>query len=50
MLRPKVLARLKEIRGDKEAKQVIKKALYEVLGDEAEVERIFLVIKSQREY
>lgn len=30
--------------------QVIKAALYEVLQDEAEVERIFLIIKHQREY
>ena len=30
--------------------QVIKAALYEVLLDEAEVERIFLIIKAQGEY
>jgi type I restriction enzyme R subunit len=30
--------------------QVIKAALYDVLQDEAEVERIFLIIKNQREY
>jgi len=30
--------------------QVIKAALYGVLRDEAEVERIFLIIKAQREY
>jgi type I restriction enzyme R subunit len=30
--------------------RVIKKALYDVLKDEAEVERIFLVIKAQKEY
>jgi hypothetical protein len=29
---------------------VIKQALYEVLQDEAEVERVFLIIKGQREY
>jgi type I restriction enzyme R subunit len=37
-------------RGHQAREQVVKKALYEVLGDEAEVERIFLIIKSQREY
>ena len=30
--------------------QVIKAALYEILQDEAEVERIFLIIKAQGEY
>jgi type I restriction enzyme R subunit len=30
--------------------QVIKAALYDILQDEAEVERIFLIIKHQREY
>jgi type I restriction enzyme R subunit len=30
--------------------QVIKAALYDILQDEAEVERIFLIIKRQREY
>jgi type I restriction enzyme R subunit len=30
--------------------QVIKAALYDVLQDEAEVERIFPIIKHQREY
>ena len=29
---------------------VIKAALYDVLQDVAEVERIFLIIKAQREY
>ncbi len=29
---------------------VIKQALYEILRDEAEVERVFLIIKGQREY
>ena len=30
--------------------QVVKAALYDVLQDEAEVERIFLIIKAQKEY
>jgi type I restriction enzyme R subunit len=30
--------------------QIIKAALYDILQDEAEVERIFLIIKRQREY
>jgi type I restriction enzyme R subunit len=30
--------------------QVVKKALYDVLKNEAEVERIFLIVKEQREY
>jgi len=37
-------------RGVQTREQVIKQALYDVLLDEAEVERIFLIIKAQREY
>ena len=37
-------------RGIQTREQVIKQALYDVLQDVAEVERIFLVIKAQREY
>ena len=37
-------------RGIQPREQVIKKALYDVLHDVAEVERIFLIIKQQREY
>ncbi len=37
-------------RGIKAREQVIKAALYEVLQDVAEVERIFLIIKQQKEY
>ena len=37
-------------RGVQAREQVIKAALYEILQDEAEVERIFLIIKAQREY
>jgi len=37
-------------RGVSPRERTIKAALYEVLKDEAEVERIFLVIRSQREY
>lgn len=37
-------------RGVQAREQVIKAALYEVLLDEAEVERIFLIIKAQGEY
>ena len=34
----------------KPSEQVIKAALYDVLQDVAEVERIFLIIKAQKEY
>ncbi len=37
-------------RGVQAREQVIKAALYEILQDKAEVERIFLIIKAQREY
>lgn len=37
-------------RGIQTREQVIKQALYDVLQDVAEVERIFLVVKAQREY
>ena len=37
-------------RGVQAREQVIKAALYDILRDEAEVERIFLIIKAQREY
>ena len=37
-------------RGIQTKEQVIKAALYGVLQDVAEVERIFLIIKQQREY
>jgi type I restriction enzyme R subunit len=37
-------------RGIQPREQVIKAALYGVLQDEAEVERIFLFIKQQTEY
>ena len=37
-------------RGVQSREQVIKRALYDVLLDAAEVERIFLIIKAQREY
>ena len=37
-------------RGVQAREQVIKEALYKILQDEAEVERIFLIIKAQREY
>jgi type I restriction enzyme R subunit len=37
-------------RGVQARERVIKAALYEILQDEAEVERIFLIIKAQREY
>ncbi len=38
------------MRGVQAREQVIKAALYQVLRDEAEVERIFLIIKAQPEY
>jgi type I restriction enzyme R subunit len=37
-------------RGIQSREQVIKRALYEVFQNEADVERIFLLIKAQREY
>jgi type I restriction enzyme R subunit len=37
-------------RGVQSREQVIKAALYDILLDEAEVERIFLIIRVQREY
>ena len=37
-------------RGVHTREQVIKRALYEVLNDQAEVERIFPIIKQQSEY
>lgn len=37
-------------RGVQAREQVVKKALYDVLPDVNEVERIFLIIKAQREY
>jgi type I restriction enzyme R subunit len=37
-------------RGVLTREQVVKKALYDVLKDEAEVERIFLIIRAQKEY
>jgi len=37
-------------RGVQAREQVIKQALYEVLLNEAEVERLFPIIKAQREY
>ncbi len=51
----KVDAAVKEVRSDdwrgvQAREQMIKSTLYGILQDEAEVERIFLVIKAQREY
>jgi type I restriction enzyme R subunit len=37
-------------RGVQAREMVIKRALYDVLQDVAEVERIFLIVKAQREY
>ena len=37
-------------RGVQAREQVIKAALYQILKDPAEVERLFLIIKAQREY
>lgn len=37
-------------RGIQAREQIIKGALYGVLGDEAEVERVFLIVRQQREY
>jgi type I restriction enzyme R subunit len=37
-------------RGIQAKEQVIKRALYDVLQDFTEVERIFLIVKQQREY
>ena len=51
----KIDARVKQVRADEwrgvqPREQVIKAALYGILQDEAEVERIFLIIKAQSEY
>ena len=51
----KVDAAVREVRPDdwrgvQAREQIIKSALYGILQDKAEVERIFLVIKAQREY
>jgi type I restriction enzyme R subunit len=43
-------ARPDDWRGVQAREQVVKRALYDVLHDEVEVERIFLIIKLQREY
>jgi type I restriction enzyme R subunit len=37
-------------RGVQAREQVIKRAIYDEIGDESEVERIFLILKQQREY
>ena len=37
-------------RGIQAKEQVVKKALYDVLGDGSEVERLFPIIKAQSEY
>jgi len=37
-------------RGVQTREQIIKHALYQILQDEAEVERVFLIVKAQREY
>lgn len=37
-------------RGVQAKESVIKRALYDVLRDEGEVERIFLIVKQQAEY
>ena len=51
----KIDAAVKQVRPDdwrgvQAREQVIKAALYEILRDQAEVERIFLIIKAQSEY
>ena len=43
-------ARFDGWRGVQAREQMIKRALYDVLRDESEVERIFLIVKAQREY
>jgi type I restriction enzyme R subunit len=37
-------------RGNQAREQVIKKALFDILGDPADVERMFLIIRAQNEY
>ncbi len=37
-------------RGIQAREQVIKQALYDILGDVAQVARLFLVVKAQNEY
>jgi type I restriction enzyme R subunit len=44
------LVRPDDWRGNQTRENVIKGALWGVLGDEAEVERIFLIVKAQPEY
>ncbi len=39
-----------DFRGHHAKEMIIKKALFELLGDEDEVERLFLIIKAQKEY
>jgi type I restriction enzyme R subunit len=39
-----------DFRGHQAKEMVIKKALFDILGEEGEVERIFLIIKAQKEY
>ncbi len=51
----KLDARVKRVRPDgwrgvQAREQVIKAALYEILQEKAEVERIFLIIKAQGDY
>ena len=51
----KIDAAVKQVRPDgwrgvQSREQVIKAALYKILSDKAEVERIFLIIKAQSEY
>lgn len=43
-------ARYDAWRGNQAREQMIKRALYAVLKNEAEVERVFLIVKAQREY
>jgi type I restriction enzyme R subunit len=37
-------------RGHAPREMVIKKAMYDILGNEAAVERLFLIVKEQKEY
>ncbi len=52
---PRIDAAVKQVRPDgwrgvQAREQVIKRALFDILLDESEVERIFLIIKAQGEY
>ncbi len=44
------LHKLADFRGDKVKENIIKGALYEILQDREEVERIYKIVEKQKEY